>query len=695
MKRILLVDDEVLIRKLARNTLLGQDFVIMEAANGEDALEMAHRHKPDLILLDLRMPGMGGFEICRLLKSDPETSNTIVIMLSAGTSATERDLAFQAGAHDFITKPFSPIVLLDSIRTALREEALPLDTRTFHPPRGAEEQIDRSGRPDLFQLEREQLLMYSQDLGRIYQDELDKGRQLREALNRLQQLEKTKDVFVSLVSHELRTPLSIIKGYLNLLGEVVQPASNSEIDEFLGAMKNATLQLESLIQELLDFSQLEGGGGQPGSNEINLKQLLSSLVEEMAPSFEVRNLRFILDWKQDIPPYHGDYSMLKEAFFHLIKNAINFTAPGGSLTVTGIESSGGVEISFVDTGIGIPRDKLETIFTPFFQVADPLTREVEGIGLGLSIVRHIVENHAGKVMVESTEGIGTTFTVLLPRRSHQESTQRHSPTVPGGQEAPPDLELDVDQRQLMVYAQDISALYEQEKQRAGMLEENVREMEQNYLQTIAALAQTIDVKDAYVKGHTDRVSHYANLIAARLDPELMKEKDFQYSLLLHDIGKLGVAEDLLHKVDRLSDDEWARIRSHTELGEKILAPIRILRPALASVRSHHERWDGNGYPDGLTGAEIPLPARIIAVADAFDAMTTNRPYRAALSLAEARQELMRNAGTQFDPQVVGAFLEGWEEIVQFWKMRENDPALVNEQPSPPADNRPLENAREE
>ncbi|MCD4785723.1 MAG: HD-GYP domain-containing protein [Candidatus Eremiobacteraeota bacterium] len=193
-------------------------------------------------------------------------------------------------------------------------------------------------------------------------------------------------------------------------------------------------------------------------------------------------------------------------------------------------------------------------------------------------------------------------------------------------------------------------------------------MEKTYVKTIAALSRTVDLKDAYIGGHTDRVAFYARTIAKRLNPELLQDRNFKYSLLLHDIGKTGVAEQIMGKVEKLTDEEWQILRGHPEKGVEILKEVEFLSPALRSVRSHHERWDGKGYPDSLNGEEIPLVARIIALADSFDAMTTNRPYRKGMSFEQAKEEILQQSGHQFDPEVVKNFFLSWEEIKNFAKL---------------------------
>ncbi|MFP4497930.1 MAG: HD domain-containing phosphohydrolase [Vulcanimicrobiota bacterium] len=188
------------------------------------------------------------------------------------------------------------------------------------------------------------------------------------------------------------------------------------------------------------------------------------------------------------------------------------------------------------------------------------------------------------------------------------------------------------------------------------LKNSLGEIKNSYMNTISALSKAIEAKDPYTQGHIDRVAKYGMAIALELDPELLKDDMFRYALALHDIGKIEVPDTILTKPGALTSEEMAIIQRHPETGAQIIQPINFLKDAAEMVRCHQERWDGTGYPSGLKGEEIPLAARIISVADAFDAITTNRPYRNAKSEDYARDEIVKGAGTQFDPQVVEAFL---------------------------------------
>ena len=166
----------------------------------------------------------------------------------------------------------------------------------------------------------------------------------------------------------------------------------------------------------------------------------------------------------------------------------------------------------------------------------------------------------------------------------------------------------------------------------------------------------LDAKDRYTRNHSRRVTDCSLAIAARLGFSEQDRRDLELAGLLHDIGKIGVPEAVLHKPSRLSDEEFAHIRAHPERGEAILKPIAELRQVGRMVRAHHERYDGNGYPDRLAKIDIPLGARIMAVCDTYDAMTSDRPYRNGLPHNAAVKEILKNSGSQFDPEIVDHFL---------------------------------------
>lgn len=195
-----------------------------------------------------------------------------------------------------------------------------------------------------------------------------------------------------------------------------------------------------------------------------------------------------------------------------------------------------------------------------------------------------------------------------------------------------------------------------------------RQLNEDYIQTVTTMRRIVDAKDIYTRGHSDRVSAYSVQIARHMGYDDAFCDQIRIAGLFHDVGKLSIPDEILLKSGRLTDEEYSVIKTHSSQGVDILSNISQFRPLLPAVRAHHERYDGLGYPDGLQGSEIPEMARIIAVADSFDAMTSNRQYRQDSGYQHALGELVRCRGTQFDPIVVDAFLkiaqaDGFEEIV--------------------------------
>jgi putative nucleotidyltransferase with HDIG domain len=181
-----------------------------------------------------------------------------------------------------------------------------------------------------------------------------------------------------------------------------------------------------------------------------------------------------------------------------------------------------------------------------------------------------------------------------------------------------------------------------------------QELERALVTTLTVLGAAMEVRDAYTALHEEAVAELAASIAAEMGLDPVEQRAIRYAALTHDLGKLAVPNEILHKPGPLDEAEWVIMRRHTIVGADMLARIPFFEAVVSLVRGHHERWDGGGYPDGLTGSQIPVGARILCVCDSYNAMTTNRPYRAALSVQAALGELRRCTGSQFDPQVVRA-----------------------------------------
>jgi putative two-component system response regulator len=204
--------------------------------------------------------------------------------------------------------------------------------------------------------------------------------------------------------------------------------------------------------------------------------------------------------------------------------------------------------------------------------------------------------------------------------------------------------------QLLMYARDLASIARTERRHRHLLQDA-------YRQTATALADAVDVRDRATGLHAQRVRRYALGLANAVDAALLEDPSLEYGFLLHDVGKIGIGDHILLKPGPLSLEEELLVREHPVIGAQILRDVALLQGGgLGVVRHHHERWDGAGYPDGLSGEQIPLAARIFAVADTLDAMTSDRPYRPALGWSDAVDEIVAQSGRQFDPRIVDAFL---------------------------------------
>ena len=196
--------------------------------------------------------------------------------------------------------------------------------------------------------------------------------------------------------------------------------------------------------------------------------------------------------------------------------------------------------------------------------------------------------------------------------------------------------------------------------------ENARlyeELKRTFFETSQALAEAIEMRDPYTGGHTQRVMNYSIAIAEEMGLSKEEIEKIKISAILHDIGKIGIEDSILRKPSALNDEELKKMMEHPQIGEEIVKKVSSLRDIALIIRAHQERFDGKGYPDGLKDGEIPLAARIIAVADTFDAMVTDRPYRKGMPVSAALEELKKKRGIQFDPDVIDAFLKAFEKGV--------------------------------
>ncbi len=209
--------------------------------------------------------------------------------------------------------------------------------------------------------------------------------------------------------------------------------------------------------------------------------------------------------------------------------------------------------------------------------------------------------------------------------------------------------------QTLVNQMERAILLIESRRQAKEIKSAYQELETTYDHTLAALMSALDARDSETEGHSARVSKLAESLGKEMALDIRQLKALERGALLHDIGKIGISDAVLHKPGKLNDAEWKIMHMHPDIGARIVEDIPFLQDTLPIIRYHQERWDGSGYPIGLRGKDIPLLARMFAVVDAFDALTTDRPYRKKISCEEALCFLRERAGTLFDPEAVSAF----------------------------------------
>lgn len=415
--RILVVDDAPEIRELLQVHLEGAGYQVLPAGNGQEALAAVAAHAPDLILLDVNMPILDGFEVCRRLKADEETAFIPIVMLTAHRELEHRLRGIELGADEFLGKPFNHLELLTRVRSLLRAKGLHDQVRAYN--RLLEEMV------------------------------AERTAALEGALADLKEMDRLKADFLSNISHELRTPLTPIMGYLPALLREEFGALTEKQRRVLGHITDSVDRLHRLIDDLLTFMQWESGDTDLRLSAAHVEGVVEEALARVAGAAKQKGVEVKANVGRDLPQIRADPAALGRALGHLLENGVKFTPAGGTITVSarqvcgepekrGIGEAGtelqgqGVapvhrfsdspvreqraylELRIQDTGIGIPAEAIPRIFGHFYQVDSSATRQHGGTGLGLAIVKRILDAHEAPVTVESLPGQGTTFSVRLP-----------------------------------------------------------------------------------------------------------------------------------------------------------------------------------------------------------------------------------------------------------------------------------------
>jgi len=372
---LLIVDDEERNIRLLKALLAPQNYNLREAINGEEALLRVAEELPDMVLLDVMMPKINGFEVCRSLKQDEKTKAIPVILVTALSEKQHRVQALEAGADDFISKPVDQTELIVRVKSLLRIKS--------------------------------------------YQDEIsDKLQEIAAKNARLMELEKVRDGLSHMIVHDLRNPLTAISTYLQLSAldaENLSEPQQERVDRCLFFCQ----ELERMIQNLLDISKMEEGKMQLNREAVDLPEMIGEALKRFTPRVEERKIALSFSGNGDIPKVALDRSILKRVITNLVDNAIRYTPKGGAIAVS-LDSAPWEEVlclSVKDSGSGLPPEYHQKIFDKFEQVTLKKDGDRAGSsGLGLTFCKLAVEAHGGKIWVES-EGLGKgcIFCIHLPK----------------------------------------------------------------------------------------------------------------------------------------------------------------------------------------------------------------------------------------------------------------------------------------
>ncbi len=368
--KVLMVDDTPANIDLLHKILSNQGYKLSFATSGEKALKIIYRTPPNLILLDVMMPGMDGFEVCRILKSQKETQDIPVIFMTALTDTVDKVKGFNVGAVDYITKPIQSEELLARVSTHLKLQAHVIELKKRN-------------------LESEQARFAAESASRA------------------------KSSFLANMSHELRTPLNAIIGYTDLVQEEASDLGYETIITDLTKIQTAAKQLLGIISDVLDITKIEADKMETNPSEFDVSHLIKDVITVIRPSLMDGKHFLKVNCPPEIGTFYTDAIKVQQILFNLLNNAVKFTRQG-TITLTVNRSAQEMTFQVADTGIGIPANKLSIIFQPFTQADSSHTREFGGTGLGLTICKHYCDMMEGHITVESEVGKGSKFTVRLP-----------------------------------------------------------------------------------------------------------------------------------------------------------------------------------------------------------------------------------------------------------------------------------------
>lgn len=616
---IVVVDDDTTNLKMAGHILSKSKKRVTAVKSGQMLLDYVRSNEPDLILLDVRMPEMDGFEALkrlRELEKELGRKELPVIFLTADDDPQVMERAKEMGVADFIKKPFEPSDFVERIDRVIGEKH-----------RSDEDQPMMASVPSF-------PVSHVEDDQPLNLAILNAILEQRDASDSALQLDREAflHVYRFVTRYLIRYRKKACKLFLSLtpIGEQSEAQFAANCDRFCAYVKAALRKSDLVMQyqsnqvfvfltDIREDAVTQVIGHILRSwNQKNADMISVSYEVEFMHSDEMKRGTDEVPW---IVVVDDDISNLKLAGHVLSKN---------NMRVTALKSGKALLELLKDS-------------RPNLILLDVKMPEMDGFETKAKLME----------MEEDVAGIPVVF---LTANDDMESEKKglelgaedfvRKPFVP---------------EILMMRVSRILEMVRLQKNLSREVDKKTKENKNLFLHVVRSLADAIDAKDSYTNGHSGRVAEYSREIARRYGYDEQEQSDIYMMGLLHDVGKIGIRDEVINKPGRLTDEEYEEIKSHPVVGYRILSNIKEMPSLATGARWHHERYDGKGYPDGLAGEKIPEAARIIAVADAYDAMTSYRSYRGVIPQDKVKQEILKCSGTQFDPRFANIMVSMMDE----------------------------------
>ena len=777
---VVLVDDDNLNLKIAKNILGRNGIEVTALHSGQELLDYMKQDTPDLILLDIIMPEMDGFETLgnvRRLEKEMDLGETPVIFLTSDEDNESETRGFEMGVSDYIRKPFEPSVLIKRIDNVLKRqrvlqrfyEEATIDNLTGLLNKGAIssklEMLCRRKPGYLMMIDLDSFKLVNDIYGHNAGDKIlisfailirgflgpddivgrmggDDFTAFSTAIKNEEDIrefsDKLNEAFLQdakrILGEDMDIPLGASIGAICLTGQ------GEEFSEVLNKADKALYQVKNNGKH--GYALYEEDESDEDSYEINLKTLSMILSERNVSSSALKLdmssfvvvyrfvMRYVMRYHRDAskllftltPGEEKDGDRLKEYYdkfgehigntlrrsdllmqvrknmYFIILTDIREEAVeqvAGNIIRSWREKYGEVltinyEAEFLESEKpSVSSDRLWVTIVdddPMnLKLAEKILAEndiqVTKLTSGKELLSFVRENRPDLILLDINMPEMDGFETITRLRA-EETEIADIPVVFLTSEN----DTNTEKKALGLGAKDfirkpfipeilslrvkqIAELLRLQKHLSEEVARKTKENEQLFLNVVSSLAGAIDAKDTYTNGHSSRVAEYSREIARRYGYSMKEQSDIYIIGLLHDVGKIGVPDSVINKPGRLNDEEFAYIKRHPVIGSQILKNIKEMPKLSIGARWHHERYDGSGYPDGLKGEEIPEEARIVAVADAYDAMSSKRSYRNIMPQEKIREEIKKGIGTQFDPRFAEIMLKMIDEDTNY-SMRE-------------------------